>query len=214
METLDPATEWRRLSERYRSMNDDELLALAGDVSEMTDVARQALAQEMSQRRLKPEAKAPTPKVKNSNSEDEDPYAQQHELVDICTVWSLADARKLQALLDEEGVPFYIGPEKATTADAVTSNFAKGLTVQVMRVGLPWAQRALERFTPADAPGPKEPEEPDGDLAIHCPKCHSTDVIFNQLADGSDASVDNERFDWTCASCGTQWEDEGVETKD
>ena len=53
MEGLDPAAEWLRLSERYRQMSDNELLAIARHNSDLTDVAQQALAQEVSQRRLK-----------------------------------------------------------------------------------------------------------------------------------------------------------------
>jgi hypothetical protein len=44
--------------------------------------------------------------------------------VGLCYVYSLADARQLQAMLDMVDIPFFIGREKATTADAVTSNFA------------------------------------------------------------------------------------------
>jgi hypothetical protein len=53
METLDPAAEWLRLSEHYRQLSDGELLALSRQISGMTDVAQQVLAQEISQRELK-----------------------------------------------------------------------------------------------------------------------------------------------------------------
>jgi hypothetical protein len=58
-------------------------------------------------------------------------------------VWSAPDALKLQRLLDTAGIPFYIGPEKATGVEAVTSNFANGLSVQIMQVGVPWARQAF-----------------------------------------------------------------------
>ena len=53
MQTLDPAGDWLRLSEHYRQLTDDELVGLARQTSELTDVARQALAQEVANRRLK-----------------------------------------------------------------------------------------------------------------------------------------------------------------
>ena len=84
MEALDPAAEWLRLSERYRQMSDHELLALARDNSDLTDVAQQALAQEISQRRLKlqpeepPAPPNPEPPPGSSSS-----YAEDRELVEI-----------------------------------------------------------------------------------------------------------------------------------
>jgi len=145
MQTLDPAGEWLRLSEYYRQLSDDELVGLARQTSELTDVAQQALAQEIANRRLNippEESAAPrSPEPHPDSVEDGgSPYTEDRELVDICTVWSLADALKLQRLLDTAGIPFYIGPEKAAGVDAVTSNFANGLSVQIMQVGVPWAR--------------------------------------------------------------------------
>jgi hypothetical protein len=37
--------------------------------------------------------------------------------VEICTVWSLSDALQLQTLLDRAGIPFFMGPEKATAME-------------------------------------------------------------------------------------------------
>jgi len=54
----------------------------------------------------------PDPSPPLDSSGDEDP-----ELVEICTVWSLADALQLQTLLDRAGIPFFMGPEKATAME-------------------------------------------------------------------------------------------------
>ena len=117
MQTLDPAGEWLRLSEHYRQLSDDELVGLARQTSELTDVAQQALAQEIANRRLKvppEESAAPTnPEPQPDSAEDgESAYAEDRELVVICTVWSLGDALKLQRLLDTAGIPFYMGRRK------------------------------------------------------------------------------------------------------
>jgi hypothetical protein len=50
MSTLDGGAEWRRLSELYRRMSDGELVALARTKSELTEVAQEALANEISLR--------------------------------------------------------------------------------------------------------------------------------------------------------------------
>jgi len=127
MATLDAATEWRRLSELYSRMADGELLALARKQSELTDVAQGALANEMSFRRLKltPEEPATPRKVERVvDPADLNPaYDEDRKLVEIRTVWSLADALQLQQLLDRAGIPFFMGPEMATGVDAVTSSF-------------------------------------------------------------------------------------------
>jgi DNA-directed RNA polymerase subunit M/transcription elongation factor TFIIS len=218
MQTLDPAGEWLRLSEHYRQLSDDELVHMARQTSELTDVAQQALAQEIANRRLKlppEESAAPrSPEPQPDSAEDgESPYAEDRQLVDILTVWSLADALKLQRLLDTTGIPFYMGPEKATGVDAVTSNFANGLNVQIMQVGVPWARQALQQYFPADEP-PEEKAGESDDLAIYCPRCHSMEVVFEDLDRGTENAdgKPSSKFKWTCDSCGHAWEDNGLVT--
>ena len=220
MQTLDPAGEWLRLSEHYRQLSDDELVGLARQTSELTDGAQQALAQEIANRRLKipPEESAapPSPEPQPDSAEDgESPYAEDRELVVIRTVWSLADALKLQSLLDTAGIPFYMGPEKATGVDAVTSNCANGLSVRIMQAGVPWARQALQQYFPGDEP-PQEKADESNNVAIHCPKCHSTEVVFEDLDRGPENSEGNpsSKFKWTCDSCGHEWEDDGLVTEE
>jgi DNA-directed RNA polymerase subunit M/transcription elongation factor TFIIS len=218
MEAFGPASESLRLSERYRSLTDDELLAIADDTSDLTELAQQALVSEISQRKLNLPAKVsmPAPYLEPREADCDgpytrDPYEEDRKLVQIATVWSLRDAAQLQMLLDHAGIPFFVGDEKTTRAEDVTSNFRDGVPVAVMQIGLASAQQALEHYEPSDEP-PTQDQSSAEDLAVHCPKCHSEDVIFEHLA-GSASSQDGQKFDWTCASCGHQWEDDGVETK-
>jgi DNA-directed RNA polymerase subunit M/transcription elongation factor TFIIS len=210
MDTLDPVAEWQRLSELYRRMSDNELLVLARQSSELTDTAQQALAQEVSQRGLKLQPEKPSA-APNPEPQTDSPYAEDRELIEICTVWSLPDALQLQTLLDGAGIPFFMGPEKATGVDAVTSNFVNGVSVQVMRIGLPWIRGALENYTPANEPSPRQEEEL-GELPVRCPECHSTEVIFERLLADPATATDKSppQYEWTCASCGYQWKDDGM----
>jgi hypothetical protein len=208
MEALNPAAEWLRLSEHYRQMGDGELLALARQNSELTEVAEQTLASEILRRRLKvqPEEPPPSP-IPGPQS---DAYDEDRELVEICTVWSLSDALQLQALLDRGGIPFFMGPEKATSVDAVTSSFVNGISVQIMSVGLPWARPILKNYAPANEPGPK-PEEELVDLPVRCPKCGSTEIIFERLtSEPTHATKHTSKYEWTCDSCAHHWEDDGI----
>jgi hypothetical protein len=150
MDTLDPAGEFLRISERYRQMSDSELLVLIPQSSELTPFAQQALANEVRQRGLKAEVEvedkrlsAPSqfkpppaflehesPKFRDSAGDDlpdsdpsNDPdssYDEDRKLVELCTVWSVRDALQVQTILDGLGIPFFMGPEKATGVDGVT----------------------------------------------------------------------------------------------
>lgn len=216
MNNLGPAAEFLRISEHYRQMSDGELLDLAQDPSELTDVAQQALASEISHRGLTvPSAKpalrpnaVPLPDPADPNSPE---YDHDRQLVEICTVWSQRDALQLQTLLDNAGIPFFMGPENATGVDAVTSNFADGVSVRVMQVGVPWARQAMQTYEPLDDQTPKDQAEPE-DLPVQCPKCRSTEVVFDELVPDESAPAANapQKFKWICESCGHEWEDDGI----
>jgi DNA-directed RNA polymerase subunit M/transcription elongation factor TFIIS len=237
MDALDPAGEFLRLAGRYRQMTDEELLLLVPQSSELTPLAQQALATEVRSRGLKPEAadakpsaRSPftarafvereSPKVCASPACDspdadspcgEDLYAEDRKLVELCKVWSLADARQVQSLLDRAGIPFFMGPEKATSADAVTSNFAVGVSVQVMRIGVPWATQAMQCYEPGNEP-PRRPQEEPPDLVVRCPKCNSDEVVFEGGTSTLIVTADDpsQKYQWSCDACGYQWEDDGV----
>jgi hypothetical protein len=138
-------------------------------------------------------------------------YEEDRKLVDLCTVWSLRDALQVQRILDVAGIPFFMGPEKATGVDEVTSNFANGVAVQIMRIGLPWAWQGMQYYEPKDDPTPKEKEEP-AELVVRCPQCHSADVVFEGGTSTLIVAHDDpsQKYQWTCDSCGHQWQDDGV----
>lgn len=217
MGTLDPASEWLRLRDRYRQLTDDELIDLAQHSSELTEMAQGVLAQEISVRKLKLpplEKTSSKPQPKPGGNKFEDEYAEDRKLAELTTVWSQRDALQLQNLLVDAGIPFFIGAEKATSVNEVTSSYSDGIPVSVMQIGLPWAMELMSSYAPEDEP-PSLKGEGAEDEAIHCPRCHSDDVIFDQLKDEplKDAGVSAPKFDWTCGACGYSWEDDGVESK-
>ena len=148
------------------------------------------------------------------DSSQEDQYDEDRKLVELCTVWSERDALQLQEILDEAGIPFSMGKENATGVDKVTSNFANGIGVQIMQIGIPWARQAMQHYEPEDDPTPKETPELD-EVVIRCPQCHSDEVVFegrtSELANARDES--SQKFEWTCDSCGHRWEDDGVKKR-
>ena len=211
MATLDPATEWRRLTELYGRMSDGELLGLARQKSELTDVAQEVVANEIRQRRLTVQREAPPTRPPIPETQPDSPYCDDRKVVVIATVWSLPDALQLQRLLDRAGIPFVMGPEKATGVDSVTSNFANGVSVGIMNIGLPWARQALQNYFPKDEPEEERVDEMK-ELPVTCPKCHSGEVIFDKLI-GEPPTTEKaspQQFEWTCGVCGHQWKDDGT----
>lgn len=219
------AEESLRLADHYRRLCDEELTALAQQKDKLAEQAQVALEMEIFSRKLSvppterhaPQRPAPAETEGDEDaysgevSEEDDPYAEDRKLFEIRKVWSEADARRLQSVLDVAGLPFCIGPENATSVEDVTSKFEEGLPVKVMRIGLPWACEAMWRnyFPQDERPEPKY--EDAGDVAIQCPRCRSTEVVFHELIDrAADARA---KYRWTCASCGNEWKDDGVETK-
>jgi len=235
MATQGPAAESLRIAEHYRQLTDDELIELAQHPSELTEMAHAALRQEISSRKLtvppvEEQRETNWPPPHDVNDDSDDPYAEERKLVGLTTVWSRRDAEQLQGILVQAGIPFCVGPEKATSVDEARSSFSDGLEVQVMQAAFPYVQSCLRHYEPQDEPADEKVDD-DPELAVHCPKCHSTDVVFEHLegAQGSEGEDDSEetdadevetesstaarKFDWTCAACGYQWEDEGVESK-
>jgi hypothetical protein len=231
MDALDHAGEFLRISERYRQMSDEELLVLVPQSSELTAFAQQALANEVRQRGLTAESKKPSapspinpppaffehesPKLRDSFGYDpaaDSPYEEDRKLVELCTVWSVRDALKVQTILDRLGIPFFMGPEKATGVDEVTSNFSNGVGVEIMQVGLPWVGPATRNYEPQDDPTPKQTEEELDEVMVRCPRCRSAEVIFEGGTSTPIVTADDssQKFKWICDSCGQQWEDDGV----
>jgi len=219
MDTLGPASESLRLAENYRQMSDDELIDLGQRPRELTDMAQGILAQEISSRKLKvpsPEDQLSRDRIRapEDAQDAESPEEEKNrELVNLSTVWSRRDAGQLQKLLVNAGIPVYFGPEKVASVEEVRSSFADGLDVLVMRIARDSARNALKYYNPQDWPDEEKDTESE-EFAIHCPKCHSTDVVFED-AGGVEPEDDTitQKFDWECAACGYKWEDEGVESK-
>jgi DNA-directed RNA polymerase subunit M/transcription elongation factor TFIIS len=206
-----PAAESFELAERYRRMSDDEIRDLARQQSELTDLAREVLKNEMSQRRLSPEP-APPPAPEPA-SDDESSYDDDRRLVLLTYVWCAEDALQIQKRLELAEVPFFIGPGKATSVDAVKSSFADGLSLQVMQVGVPYARAAIQYYKPVYDPIREAEDKGEiKDVPVRCPKCKSEEVIFDHVVSANKNPADDTpvKFQWTCDSCGYQWEDDGV----
>jgi hypothetical protein len=219
MGEFDRVEQWRQLSEHYRSLTDDELIAIARDKSELTEVAQQALDSEIATRKLEisPEETEPDEDEEAPvlpGPDPDSPYEGERELVEIEKVFSLRDAQQLEAFLNEDGIPFYMGPERATRTEDVKSDFSKGIPVAIMRVGLPYATRARRNFEPLDDPERENWDEAKEEalkpVDVFCPRCRSAKVMLEGGVPDSKARGYTAQFNWRCENCGKRWQDDGV----
>ena len=212
MTDFDRVAQWRDLCEHYRRLTDEELVALAQQKTEFTDLAQQALTSEISYRKLTvpvtpPKEPAPPP------PSDGDPYAEDRELVEIAMVYSLRDAQQIEGLLSDASIPFFMGPELATSTDGVKSRFGEGVSVKVMKIAVPFVRGVLQTFEPKDDPYPDTPQDAPADTSARCPECGSAEIVL----EGTEQDPDNpardqaSHFEWTCMACGHEWEDDGIE---
>jgi hypothetical protein len=218
MATPGSAEESFQLAEHYRQLTDEELIELSRQKEELTEAAQQALSAEILSRRLTIPLSAPKVSVRPTPpdiGDQEDEYAEDRELVEVRTVWSERDARQVQQVLNTWGIPFFMGTGRATRVDDVTSHFADGVSVAVMRIASMTTGEVLQNhYSPQDEP-PELKDEQEDDSNIHCPKCHSTDVMLDEVVGEEPNAHDSigEKYQWTCESCCNKWEDDGVETK-
>jgi hypothetical protein len=104
-------------------------------------------------------------------------------------------------MLDVAGIPFFMGKEKATGVDSVTSNFSSGVSVKIMRIGWPWARQALEHYEPKDVPeAEKQQWEWDEEVDVRCPSCRSQDILFEDWWKRRMARRRNSSGRATCAA--------------
>jgi DNA-directed RNA polymerase subunit M/transcription elongation factor TFIIS len=203
---IDRVEEWRKLTERYAGMSDDELEAVAGDGWELTDVARQALQGEISSRGLNfriAAAPAPPPPEPSEAAGAFDPA--DLELVVAQQVWDLSEARQVKEILDAAGIPCYWGANNVEDVDELGPGFEGGMNVKVRKADQQRAAQALAGARPAES-------QTQPDYTPRCPKCHSTEIVFQGLeGEPVEDSTANSKFNWSCDACGYTWKDDGVE---
>jgi DNA-directed RNA polymerase subunit M/transcription elongation factor TFIIS len=206
MHGMDGVEESRRLQEWYAHLTDEELQSVADDVYELTDVAKQALQVEIRGRGLQIQLKdASTPPRSDQGERDFDP--SDLDLVVANRVWDLSEARQVKGILDDAGIPSYLGPDNIEDVEAFKSSFENGVDLKVRYID---NQRALQAISQALPPGPEGEKE----YVALCPKCHSNEIVFEGRDTTPEAEpASDERFNWSCDGCGYRWRDDGVENE-
>lgn len=212
MDAMDTTAEWKRLEELYRGMSDDELEDLAGEAYELTDLAKQALQAQISQRRLNVVLADNPAQVVDGELEQGDFDPAELDLAVLTRVWDLAEARHVKRVLNDAGIPAYFGAENIENAEALAAaTFEKGIELKVRDRDQQRAMGALAKADPVEAESSEGLQE-ELEYAARCPRCHSQKIVFQSLQPSSaSASAFEARYNWSCDACGLRWQDDGVE---
>ena len=198
----DPEQERQRLTKLYAEMSDGELDAIAADSAELTDVARQALTDELARRH--PEE----PAVRNTGVSPERDSVELADVVSIRQFRDLPEALLAKGALDSAEIESFLVDDNMIRMDWFYSNLVGGIKLCVKQEDAEAALDLLEQAIPeefeVDGVGPYEQPR--------CPKCQSLDIVFEDLNQPVAwvsayvlAPIALHRKRWVCHSCGHRW---------
>jgi DNA-directed RNA polymerase subunit M/transcription elongation factor TFIIS len=204
MGTADQVDEWHRLQASYLGMTDEELEGLAEESYQLTDLAKQALQSEITRRGVSVRLReAPTQQGLNPNPSEFDP--SELDLVVAQRVWDSAEAKQVKKILDDAGIPSFLGPDNLHDFADFSAGFEGGVDIKVRDIDNQRALRALSQLSTPD------PEDNTKYLPV-CPKCQSPEIVFENLQGQEESrSSFDAKFNWRCDGCGYQWTDDGIE---
>ena len=188
-------------------MTDGELQRLARNAESLTELAWDALEDEMDRRHLEVSDDAPTEPRREM---------EMRELVTIRQFRDLPEALLAKGSLESSGIECFLADENLVRLDWFISNFIGGIKLKVRGPDVLNARKILD--------------EPilEG-LYVHgvglyqqprCPQCQSLDVNFQEL-DRPIAYMSAflrvpmplQRPAWHCHECDAEWEDDGAESR-
>jgi hypothetical protein len=213
---LDDHRERRRLEENYAGMTDGELQRLARSAESLTELAWDALEDELDRRHLDfdeldfaedeyPDGPPPEPRQQ----------LEMRELVTIRQFRDLPEALLAKGSLESAGIECFLADDNLVRLDWFISNFIGGIKLKVRAADAENAQNLLDEpiLEGLYVHGIGLYEQP------RCPKCQSLDVNFQEL-DRPIAYMSAflrvpmpvQRPAWRCHTCGAEWEDDGSGT--
>ena len=202
---LEQQRERQRLTATYAAMTDGELQRLAQNADSLTDLAWEALEDELDRRDLK----YPDDATDCTTSE----HRQELELQQLVTIRQFRDlpeALLAKGCLESVGIECFLGDENLVRLDWFISNFIGGIKLKVKSADAENAQKILDEpiLEGLYVQGVGLYEQP------RCPNCRSLDVNFQPL-DRPIAYMSAflrmplpvQRPAWHCRSCDAEWED-------
>jgi hypothetical protein len=199
--------ERRRLAANYARMTDGELQKLAQSAESLTELAWDALEDEMDRRHLE---------FGEDGFEDAGPRQEMEvrELVTIRQFRDLPEALLAKGSLESSGIECFLADENLVRLDWFISNFIGGIKLKVRAPDAINAQKILDEpiLEGLYVHGVGLYEQP------RCPKCQSLDVNFQELdrpiaymSAFLHVPMPVQRAGWRCHACDAEWEEDGAD---
>jgi hypothetical protein len=188
---IDPMEEYRRLSRIYRDYGDVELLNLAREIDDLTDVGKQALQAEIASRQLQiPEMN----RREDISSQDEPAvlgsFANLSSPECVFEFPEVEDAQAAGEMLGAAGITYDTILPQAPTWDAKPPRLAV-LPEDVERVRELLSQPIPEEFRILV-------RTKNQFVVPSCPKCGSPDPLLDSIEPANH---------WICDACSHEWSD-------
>jgi len=203
MVNANPEQERQRLAKLYGAMSEGELRKVADDAAELTDVARQALAEVIAGRGL------------DIRLADYVPIneVELQELVTVGNFRDLPEALLAKGALEAAGIECHLADDNMVRLQWFISSGLGGIKLRVKK------EDAEEALAVLGEPMPEtfEVEGVGGFEQPKCPRCGSFDITHQAGLDKRFAlpalwalggiPIPVPRNDWKCQSCGAEWEE-------
>jgi len=190
---LNPDQERRRLATFYGGLSDGELWKLEEDSDSLTEVAREALEEEMDRREL--EELPPEGRPRRTHSDQ----FEFRNLVTVRRFRNLHEALLAKGSLESVGIDCFLFDHNLVRL--FVSHFVGGIRLQVKAEDVKTALEVLNQpmLEGLYVEGVGLYEQP------RCPHCGSLDVSM-QPTDSSFLPAGDENL-WKCRYCGCSWSD-------
>jgi len=202
---MDDQHERQRLAANYAGMSDGELQKLAQSAESLTELAWDALEDELDRRHLEcADDLAPEPRQE----------MEVRELVTIRQFRDLPEALLAKGSLESSGIECFLADDNLVRLDWFISNFIGGIKLNVRAADAANAQKLLDEpiLEGLYVQGIGLYEQP------RCPNCQSLDINFQELdrpiaymSAFLRVPIPVQRPAWRCHSCDAEWADEGAE---
>jgi hypothetical protein len=198
---LDEQSERRRLVKNYAGMTDGELLRLARDSESLTELAWDALEDELDRRQLEPP----------DDSLQQRQELEIRELVTVRKFRDLPEALLAKGSLESAGIECFLADENLVRLDWFISNFIGGIKLSVRVADVANALEILDEpiLEGLYVHGVGLYEQP------RCPECDSLDVSFQELdrpiayvSAFLNIPIPLQHSAWRCRACTAEWEDD------
>jgi hypothetical protein len=193
-----------RLAANYAGMTDGELQKLAQNAASLTDLAWDALEDELERRHL--ELLDDEPDSANTDRQ----RMEVCELVTVRKFRDLPEALLARGSLESAGIECFLADENLVRLDWFISNFIGGIKLNVRPADEANARKLLDEpiLEGLYVQGIGLYEQP------RCPKCQSLDINFQELdrpiaymSAFLRVPVPLQREGWRCHACDAQWDD-------